>query len=239
MRLALVHIWRDFLQVTSQTTVRSSRFCGGGGGSKELDCGCPQGLRVDPLGWRLLFKTFLRLYWPPKVGVIAYADDVTLLIESDKLKELQKTAVKCGDLMASWADAYEMSFSTAKSTAVPLKGNPVQDPLVVLTGMKVPVLDQGKYLGVTISKACWFDAHIGVACDRAFTVYHHIASVARCNWGISFSTAQRTYRATMEAIVTYYLSVFAHRTSFVNARGCLRRAQQLALLGMCRAYRTT
>lgn len=207
--------------------------------TRELDRGCPQGSRVGPLGWRLLFETFLRLAWPSGVEVTAYADDAALLIHADKYRDLETIAARCGDRMREWSSRYDMTFSVPKTVAVLLKGRLKDSPNVRLMGERVPVRDEVKYLGVTLARGLRFDPHIELVCEKAAMAYHHVARLARYDWGVSFSTARLVYRATVESIVTYVSSAFAHRATLVKPRARLRRAQRHALIGMTRAFRTT
>jgi len=88
---------------------------------KGLDRGCPQGSKVGPLGWILLFDSFLHLPWPSCVQAMAYADDAALIIGADTRKELEETAGVCCTLIENWGAQHALVFNAQKTEAITLR----------------------------------------------------------------------------------------------------------------------
>lgn len=80
---------------------------------------------------------------------------------------------------------------------------------------------------------------INTASEKATVAHHHVAHLARCDYGLGFAAARLVYRATVEAIVTYALSVFGHRATLVKPREQLWHAQRTTLMAITREYRMT
>ena len=42
---------------------------------EEMTCGAPQGSRVGPLVWNVMYDDFLRMNLPARTSIISFADD--------------------------------------------------------------------------------------------------------------------------------------------------------------------
>ncbi|GBO98509.1 Retrovirus-related Pol polyprotein from type-1 retrotransposable element R1 [Eumeta japonica] len=62
---------------------------------KRSTMGCPQGSVLDPTLWNVLLDDLLRLSFPAGVKVVAYADDVTILLEVPS-RSGNRGAISCG-----------------------------------------------------------------------------------------------------------------------------------------------
>ena len=54
-----------------------------------MTCGAPQGSRVGPLVWNVMYDDFLRMDLPAGTGIIGFADDVLVVCASDDVKILE------------------------------------------------------------------------------------------------------------------------------------------------------
>ena len=50
---------------------------------KEMTCGAPQGSRVGPLVWNVMYDDFLRMDLPAETSIIGFADDAIVVCAAD------------------------------------------------------------------------------------------------------------------------------------------------------------
>ncbi|GBP34174.1 Putative 115 kDa protein in type-1 retrotransposable element R1DM [Eumeta japonica] len=82
--------------------VRASAI-GGRVGSKVPTMGCRQGSVVGSVLWNLLLDNLFRLPIPDKCKLIAYADDVTAVIEGNCRAEIERRGGALLEAMAAWS----------------------------------------------------------------------------------------------------------------------------------------
>ena len=56
---------------------------------EEITCGAPQGSRVDPLVWNVMYDDFLRMDLPAGTSIIGFADDALVLCAADNVGILE------------------------------------------------------------------------------------------------------------------------------------------------------
>ena len=237
----LVRLFEDyFADRHAQMTLNWGSF------RKALDRGCPQGSKVGPLGWILLFDSFLRLPWPSRVQATAYADDAALIIGADTRKELEETAGVCCTLIEKWGAEHAQVFNAKKTEAIMLRLPRGTDPdkyrtlTVRLGGQSVKFKKAVRYLGVMLERGFTFSTHSRVVTQRAKAAYAGVARIVRADWGVSFRVGRLIYDAVVVSIVAYAASTFDHRVrENLRFAHSLRAAQRPALLALCKAYRTT
>ena len=54
-----------------------------------MTCGAPQGSRVGPLVWNVMYDDFLRMDLPAGTSIIGYADDALVVCAADNVKILE------------------------------------------------------------------------------------------------------------------------------------------------------
>ena len=56
---------------------------------EEMTCGAPQGSRVGPLVWNVMYDDFLRLDLPAGTSIIGFADDALVVCAADDIGILE------------------------------------------------------------------------------------------------------------------------------------------------------
>ena len=54
-----------------------------------MTCGAPQGSRVGPLVWNVMYDDFLRMDLPAGTSIIGFADDALVVCDADDIKILE------------------------------------------------------------------------------------------------------------------------------------------------------
>ena len=56
---------------------------------EEMTCGAPQGLRVGPLVWNVMYDDFLHMDLPAGTSIIGFPDDALVVCAADDVKILK------------------------------------------------------------------------------------------------------------------------------------------------------
>ena len=56
---------------------------------EEMTCGNPQGSRVGPLVWSVMYDNFLRMDIPAGTSIIGFADDALIVCAADDVRILE------------------------------------------------------------------------------------------------------------------------------------------------------
>ncbi|KAL4101177.1 hypothetical protein QTP88_021197 [Uroleucon formosanum] len=88
----------------------------------DLTRGCPQGSQLGPSLWNLSMDRALVTSNDDWVKLVAYADDLAVLIAGSDLGDIQEKARATLGALRDWATLRGLTFSASKSQAIPLKG---------------------------------------------------------------------------------------------------------------------
>ena len=56
---------------------------------EEMTCGAPQGSRVGPLVWNVMYDDFLRMDLPAGTSIIGFVDDTLIVCAADDVRILE------------------------------------------------------------------------------------------------------------------------------------------------------
>ncbi|GBP66709.1 Putative 115 kDa protein in type-1 retrotransposable element R1DM [Eumeta japonica] len=83
--------------------------------------GCPQGSVLEHMLCNLLLSDIFRLPLPGGCKLIAYADDVTAVIEGENRTELEKKGNALLSFLVEWGRRNRLAFSPTKSATMTIK----------------------------------------------------------------------------------------------------------------------
>lgn len=127
----------------------------------KLTRGCPQGSKYGPKLWSITCNPVLTVVRPEHVKVIAYADDLAILVANNSRKDAIKETEKTLCDLITWAETRGLSFSTNKSTMVTLKGGLVSGFTTSFgPNQRIVSKNSVKYLGIWIGTDLTYDEHI-------------------------------------------------------------------------------
>ncbi|KAE9521386.1 hypothetical protein AGLY_018208 [Aphis glycines] len=132
---------------------------------------CPQGSQFGPDLWKQAMNPLLSDELTVGTEIVAYADDLAILVAGKYRRELTERANKMLERARQWANERKLSFSTAKTQTLWLKGSLTpQKPLDLRIGeLKVKMTPTAKYLGDTF--------------DQKRTFMNHLAEKRATQWG--------------------------------------------------------
>ncbi|UYV81706.1 hypothetical protein LAZ67_20002059 [Cordylochernes scorpioides] len=82
---------------------------------KKINKGCPQGGIISPILWNILLNDFNLSFNESFARVIAFADDVTFVVWSSNIYDLQYNITKCLIKIKAWCEKVKLSLSPNKT----------------------------------------------------------------------------------------------------------------------------
>src|SRR5690606_35511953 len=82
---------------------------------KDVTKGCPQGSICGPSLWNILYDEILETDMPHGCSLIAFADDLMLLCESDSEALLEMIANECLRRIERWSEMVRLHFNPTKT----------------------------------------------------------------------------------------------------------------------------
>jgi retron-type reverse transcriptase len=89
---------------------------------KNINRGCPQGACCGPRLWNLQYDTVLKLQYKRHTKVIAFADDLLVMIRAESIGEAENNANIEIDKIEKWAMDSKIRFNDEKSKVMLLTG---------------------------------------------------------------------------------------------------------------------
>jgi Reverse transcriptase (RNA-dependent DNA polymerase)/Endonuclease-reverse transcriptase len=207
--------------------------------SRSVTIGCPQGSVLGPLLWNILFDSLLERDLPEGCHLLAYADDITLVIEANSREEILSRSESALGILHNWSKFSKLSFSPEKTEVIFLKGILRQPPVLKFRDFTLPFVPSTTHLGVILSNGCrTFRAHVNYIVNKALKSFHFVSRLAGANWGLRFSHLKCLYAAIFVQIVSYSSSLWRDKITGV-VRLALHRGQRTPLMMLTRSYRTT
>lgn len=226
------------LIVSYFTNRRVGLFMGRQAVWKKTTMGCPQGSVLGPTLWNLLLDDILKLPVPEGVSMVAYADDITLIIEAPSRAAIEKNALSSLRAVSDWGYRNRLSFSAAKSQTLTMKGKFKRPPTIRMDGASIVQVASARLLGVAIDEASSYVTHANLAGQKAVNCFGKVSRVSASTWGIRYKALRVLYAGTYVAVITYAAAVWWRRSSHYAVQSKLLRTQRPALVLLTKAYRS-
>ena len=208
---------------------------------KRVTRGTPQGGVLSPLLWLLVVDELLSSAVAKTVRIVAYADDIALLVSGkfpSTLSEILESAL--GEL-GRWAERGGLRINPSKTELVLFtRRRKVEDfrrPRV--KGTMLSLSTEVKYLGIVLdSKLDWrrnTEARVG----KALTAFYSCRRMFGTRWGMRPGMVHWLYVAVILPILTYGCLVWWGTGATKRSLQTLTRVQRLACVGVTGALRST
>lgn len=205
---------------------------------KASTMGCPQGSVLGPAVWNLHLDNLLEWPMPEGVEMVAYADDVTLIIEANSRRDIENKAAGALVQIEKWGDLNKLTFSPAKTKSITLRGRFQRPPLIKMGGSSISCVDHAVVLGVTLDSRRLFTQHACDIVERAAGCYGKVSRITSTFGGVGYRALRTIYIGTFVATISYAASVWHTRVGVYPVRSALLRGQRGSLILMTKAYRS-
>ncbi|KAJ8910377.1 hypothetical protein NQ315_012824 [Exocentrus adspersus] len=130
----------------------------------KVDRGVPQGAVLGPTLWNVSYNGVLRIPTEEGVKMVAYADDLAIIVEEQRMEKLNKTLRN----VAKWMREHSLKLAPAKTEAIAMWGmKRARNIEFKLEGHRITPQKEVKYLGVIIDRGLIFGSHVEYACQKA------------------------------------------------------------------------
>jgi ribonuclease HI len=138
-----------------------------------------------------------------------------------------------------WADTNGFRFSKSKTVCIHFcnKRNLHPDPILLLNGQTIPVVDKTKFLGIYFDRKLNFKDHIQYLRDKCLKALNILKIVSRLDWGADRKVLLRLYRALIRSRLDYSAPIYGSaRPSYLKRLEPIQNQGLRLCLG---AYRTS
>jgi len=212
---------------------------------RHMERGCPQGSVLGPAAWNWCMDALLARLCncadEDNVDVIAYADDVTILLKADSRKDIESAADRISEILSEWCSLHKLAVAVDKTNAMTAKGkfSKNRNPTIRINGVSVKFKSQVRYLGVTLDEKLNFVEHAKHIRKKLLSFIMSIKRIANQEWGIRDYSKRILYNMVAIPIATYSAAAWFDRVNLIHLKRHLIATQRSLLLLLTGAARTT
>jgi ribonuclease HI len=214
---------------------------GSGRIERQVTRGTPQGGVLSPLLWLLVVDEFLESPAARATHVVAYADDIALLVTGKFPSTLSEILTSALRELEEWANRGGLGINPSKTELVLFtRRRKVEDfrrPSV--GGTTLSLASEVKYLGIILDSKLDWRRNIEVRVGRALTAFYSCRRMFGARWGMRPGMVHWLYVAVILPILTYGCLVWWRAGRTKSNLQTLARVQRLACIGITGALRST
>jgi len=132
---------------------------------------------------------------PRDTTIVAYADDIALLVSGHTRKDILKKTEDALVKIAEWGRIRGLAFSKEKSVMIPLKGGLVPGFTAAFGNDRIKSTTETKYLGLQLGANLDFSGHAVKVMDSSSDMFSRLKLVRKSKWGVSSAMALILYKA--------------------------------------------
>lgn len=208
-----VEIIKSYLS-EREVSLKSGSICV----KKTLTRGCPQGSVLGPIMWNLFLDDLLESHLPTAVEMVAYADDVAILVYGNSRTELESKSNQILYKVQDWCSRNKMKLAEDKTNYMMLKGLLKRNPLIKINGKSIKRVQSAVYLGVTFSEGLLFSNHVKATTEKALAILNRLRFYTKKRWGNPTDSYKTIYNLAIIPIIEYGVAVWGNCITQVHNR---------------------
>lgn len=210
----------------------------GDGHERVVTAGVPQGSVLGPALWNALYDGMLRVELPEGAQLVAFADDVALLVTAKDTFDLQIYGEESLRRVKRWLHTASLELAVHKTEAVFFtRRRKLKPPRLLLDDFEVPFRKSVRYLGVHVDEKLTFTEHVKKASAKAATVVTQIARLMP-NIGGPKSKRRKLLCETASSTLMYGAPIWADALRVECNRKRMAGVQRTCALRVIAGYRT-
>lgn len=200
--------------------------------------GVPQGSVLGPTLWNVMYDGILRLRLPAGASLIAFADDVAVLVVAKQLETVENIFHEAMGIIQHWMTSVGLSLAGHKTEAVLFTGRKKREDVTIHVGSNVirtqPSL---RYLGMLMDQRLSFKDNIVAISDKA-TAYSGILARLMPNIGGPRQSRRLLLSSVSTSVLLYGAPVWAGSLKVQAYRKVIASSYRLGAVRTACAYRT-
>jgi len=183
-----------------------------------MEKGCPQGSIIGPTAWNWAMDDLLKQiddnFDEQDVDVIAYADDLAILIRANSRRNIEEIGKQTLEILTKWCNLYKLRVSGTKTTALLMKGKLDKErlPILKIDNKNITYKNETRYLGLIIDDKLNLIPHVKYLRNKVTNFIMSIKRIAREKWGIKRHIVGVLYNSVALPIITYGSAGWCDRT---------------------------
>lgn len=208
---------------------------------RSVKRGTPQGGVLSPLLWILTMNKLLKGLEERRIHVVAYADDVAILVRGKFPDTLCNIIQNVLEDVSRWAKSCGLGINASKTELILFTKKhsiPVLN-LPTLGGITLTVSEKASYLGLVLDRKLSWKLTIEDRVKKAATALYTCKRIVGAKWGLTPKIVHWLYTAVVRPIMTYGVLVWwptLKKKTMVKRMESIQRAASLCISG---ALRTT
>lgn len=206
--------------------------------TRKLTAGVAQGSILGPDIWNVVYDEVLGLPMPPGVYLVAYADDLIIVIVTKSTRWAQRLLTRAMIRVDEWMLRRGLQLAMQKTELLYLTRRRIETTTPMMVGAaRVRPGGFAKYLGVTLDTRMTFWPHISGAAKRAA---NKTAALSRlmANTKGPRPSVRRLLMAVTHSMLLYGAEIWAGAMRFKKYRKAVTAVQRIGALRIASAYRT-
>jgi len=208
--------------------------------SKDLSKSCPQGSALSPILWNVLLNSLLASFNVSNSKMIAFADDISVILWARNAKGLNKQIKKSITFIHNWCSSKGLELSASKTQILNLHRKYVKP--VKFQRTTVQQMQKVKILGVTIGNSHFrnklnFTDHIDTILNKITRIKNILFTLCKNNYGMNSKLRIHLYKALIRPAIAYASEIWTNHLTKRDLNR-LTSAQRSFLLNAIQGYRT-
>ena len=207
---------------------------------RAVKLGCPQGGVLSPLLWNILIDDILRATFNFPFKIIAYADDIVILVSGQDIGKLvESLQLICDVIIARLKDILlDVNASKCEFMVFSKRSPKSQNSSITVNGVPIMPSNCTKYLGFTIDASLSWRPHIQQRCELAAQMTYALNRYLSLTWGVNTRNLKILYKCVFMPTLMYGCSVWVAATRYKWCVNKLRSVQRKMTKCIARAFRS-
>lgn len=200
--------------------------------------GAPQGSRLGPFFWKVVYDDLLEVPLPGGVKIVGFADDSIIVVEALEEHVLEVKMQESIAIVERWLTSRGLEMAVNKTEAVLVtKRRTYRTPRLVIDGVRIDWKKQLTYLGVEVDRGLSFGPHVMKVSKKAAAAAGNLSRLMP-NVGGPTGKKRRLYASVVHSILLYAAPVWVNAMTKQVHRKRLLSVQRQVALRVAAAYRT-
>ena len=196
---------------------------------------------MSPLLWNLVVDRLLTITNDLGFSTFGYADNIVIIVQGKFAHTVREITQEALNVVVKWAVKEGLNISPHKTAIVPFTNRRKTEGLGPLTlhGKELKMLDEVKYLGVTLDSRLNWNQHLHKIIRKAQTTYAVVRSICGKKWGLRPNMVHWLYTRVIRPSTLHGALVWWSKVMQKTTKTQLGRIQRMACLPITGAMKLT